>query len=59
MDPHWNLCPYCGNKHVDPYHVGPPVVLAEDIVTEEEAQRDSVEDESEVIQDEEAQADTV
>ncbi len=31
----WSICPYCGNEHADPYHVGPPVVLAEEIETVE------------------------
>ena len=59
MDPHWNLCPYCGNKHIDPYHVGPPIILAEDIVTEEDARRDSVDDEEETMPSEETEVDTV
>jgi RNA polymerase subunit RPABC4/transcription elongation factor Spt4 len=37
MDLHWNLCPYCGNDHIDPYHVGPPLVLADDVIAEEDA----------------------
>jgi hypothetical protein len=57
MDPHWNLCPYCGNKHIDPYHVGPPVILAEDIITEEDARKDSVEDEEATLQSEETETD--
>ncbi|UCG23334.1 MAG: zinc ribbon domain-containing protein [Chloroflexota bacterium] len=32
MDLHWKLCPYCGNDHIDPYQVGPPLILAEDVV---------------------------
>ena len=32
MDLQWKLCPYCGNNHIDPYQVGPPLILAEDIV---------------------------
>jgi hypothetical protein len=44
MDLHWNVCPYCGNDHIDPYHVGPPLVLADDVVTEEEALAGSVDD---------------
>jgi RNA polymerase subunit RPABC4/transcription elongation factor Spt4 len=36
MDLHWNLCPYCGNDHIDPYHVGPPLVLADDVIAEED-----------------------
>lgn len=37
MDLHWNVCPYCGNDHFDPYQVGPPLVLADDVVAEEDA----------------------
>lgn len=37
MDLQWNVCPYCGNDHIDPYQVGPPLVLAEDIVAEDES----------------------
>lgn len=44
MDLHWNVCPYCGNDHIDPYHVGPPLVLADDLVAEEEALAESVDD---------------
>lgn len=44
MDLHWNVCPYCGNDHIDPYHVGPPLVLADEVVAEEEALAESVED---------------
>ena len=36
MDLHWKLCPYCGNNHIDPYQVGPPLILAEDIVAARE-----------------------
>ena len=32
MDLHWKVCPYCGNNHIDPYQVGPPLILAEDVV---------------------------
>jgi RNA polymerase subunit RPABC4/transcription elongation factor Spt4 len=31
----WSICPYCGNEHADPYLVGPPIVLAEEIETVE------------------------
>lgn len=50
MDLHWNVCPYCGNDHIDPYHVGPPLVLADDVVAEEEALAESVEDPEKVEQ---------
>jgi hypothetical protein len=36
MDLHWRVCPYCGNNHFDPYQVGPPVVLAEEVVAARE-----------------------
>jgi hypothetical protein len=26
MELQWNLCPFCGNQHVDLYHPGPPLV---------------------------------
>jgi hypothetical protein len=26
MELQWNLCPFCGNQHVDLYHAGPPLV---------------------------------
>jgi hypothetical protein len=32
MELQWNLCPFCGNQHVDPYQVGPPVVLVDEII---------------------------
>jgi RNA polymerase subunit RPABC4/transcription elongation factor Spt4 len=44
MDLHWNLCPYCGNDHIDPYHVGPPLVLADDVLAEEDALHESAEE---------------
>lgn len=31
----WSICPYCGNEHADPYHVGPPIVLADESPGEE------------------------
>ena len=27
LELHWTICPYCGNEHADPYHVGPPIML--------------------------------
>ena len=36
MDLHWKVCPYCGNNHFDPYEVGPPLILAEDVVAAQE-----------------------
>lgn len=33
MDLQWKVCPYCGNNHFDPYEVGPPLILAEDVVS--------------------------
>jgi len=36
MELQWNICPHCGNDHIDPYYVGPEVVLADDLVAEEE-----------------------
>lgn len=36
MELHWKLCPYCGSNHIDPYQVGPPLILAEDVVEESE-----------------------
>jgi hypothetical protein len=49
MDLHWKVCPYCGNSHFDPYQVGPPLILAEDVVAEsQEPDADNGED---VIQD--------
>jgi RNA polymerase subunit RPABC4/transcription elongation factor Spt4 len=36
MDLHWKLCPYCGSNQIDPYKVGPPLVLAEDVVAAQE-----------------------
>ena len=30
LELHWSICPFCGNEHADPYHVGPPIVLADD-----------------------------
>jgi RNA polymerase subunit RPABC4/transcription elongation factor Spt4 len=53
MDLHWNVCPYCGNDHIDPYHVGPPLVLADDVVADEEALAESVDDPQKVEQTEE------
>jgi len=44
MDLPWNVCPYCGNDHIDPYHVGPPLVLADDVMAEEDALAESVDD---------------
>jgi RNA polymerase subunit RPABC4/transcription elongation factor Spt4 len=38
MDLHWKLCPYCGNNHIDPYQVGPPLILAEDVVAAHDEQ---------------------
>jgi hypothetical protein len=37
MDLHWKVCPYCGNNRFDPYQVGPPLILAEDVVAAREA----------------------
>jgi RNA polymerase subunit RPABC4/transcription elongation factor Spt4 len=37
MDLHWQVCPYCGNNQFDPYQVGPPQVLAEDVVAARQA----------------------
>lgn len=53
MDLQWNLCPYCGNQQIDPYHVGPKVVLAEDVLGYEEAETEDAtatetEDEDEI-----------
>jgi RNA polymerase subunit RPABC4/transcription elongation factor Spt4 len=31
----WSICPYCGNEHADPYHVGPPIMLADESPAEE------------------------
>jgi hypothetical protein len=53
MDLHWNVCPYCGNDHIDPYHVGPPLVLADDVVADEEALAESVDNHQKVEQTEE------
>jgi RNA polymerase subunit RPABC4/transcription elongation factor Spt4 len=43
MELQWTLCPYCGNQHVDPYTVGPQVVMAEEILKEED-ERDQNQD---------------
>jgi RNA polymerase subunit RPABC4/transcription elongation factor Spt4 len=48
MDLPWNVCPYCGNDHIDPYHVGPPLVLADDVMAEEDALAESVDDQEKV-----------
>jgi hypothetical protein len=48
MELQWKVCPYCGNNHFDPYQVGPPVILAEDVV---EAQEDLDQEDDGVIQD--------
>ncbi len=40
MELQWNICPHCGNDHIDPYYVGPEVVLADDLVAEEEYRED-------------------
>ena len=45
MELQWTLCPYCGNQHVDPYSVGPQVVMAEEILGQEEEKRGRYEDE--------------
>jgi hypothetical protein len=26
MELQWNLCPFCGNQHVDLYQAGPPLI---------------------------------
>jgi RNA polymerase subunit RPABC4/transcription elongation factor Spt4 len=36
MELQWKVCPYCGNNHFDPYRVGPPLILAEDVVEGQE-----------------------
>lgn len=51
MELQWNICPHCGNDHIDPYYVGPQVVLADDLVAEEEAQNDSADDEDAIPED--------
>ncbi len=51
MELQWNICPHCGNDHIDPYYVGPQVVLADDLVADEEAQKDSVEAENILAED--------
>jgi len=43
MDLHWKVCPFCGNNHFDPYTVGPPLILAEDVV--EAREESEIEDE--------------
>jgi RNA polymerase subunit RPABC4/transcription elongation factor Spt4 len=48
MDLPWNVCPYCGNDHIDPYHVGPPLVLADDVIAKEDAIDESDEDQGKV-----------
>ncbi len=48
MDLPWNVCPYCGNDHIDPYHVGPPLVLADDVIAKEDALDESDEDQGKV-----------
>ncbi len=50
MDLHWNVCPYCGNNHFDPYEVGPPLILAEDVVAGPE-RLDSDEEDDAIIQE--------
>lgn len=50
MDLHWNVCPYCGNNHFDPYEVGPPLILAEDVVAGPE-RPDSDEDDDAIVQE--------
>jgi hypothetical protein len=45
MDLHWKVCPFCGNNHFDPYTVGPPLILAEDVVeAREQAELDEEDD---------------
>ena len=51
MELQWNICPHCGNDHIDPYYVGPQVVLADDLIAEEEAQNDSGDDEEAIPED--------
>jgi RNA polymerase subunit RPABC4/transcription elongation factor Spt4 len=46
MDLHWKVCPYCGNNRFDPYQVGPPVILAEDVVEASEAVDQDAEDQA-------------
>jgi len=43
MDLHWKVCPFCGNNHFDPYTVGPPLILAEDVL--EAREESEIEDE--------------
>lgn len=46
MELQWTLCPYCGNQHVDPYNVGPQVVMAEEILRQQDNDRDRYEEEA-------------
>ena len=50
MDLHWKVCPYCGNNHFDPYEVGPPLILAEDVVAARD-ELDSEDQDEAIIQD--------
>ena len=56
MDLPWNVCPYCGNDHIDPYHVGPPLVLADDVMAEVDALAESVDDQEKVESVEETES---
>ena len=51
MELQWNLCPFCGNQQVDPYQVGPPVVLIDEIVGDDTPIEDSPIDEEEPVDD--------
>ncbi len=53
MELQWNLCPFCGNQQVDPYQVGPPVVLIDEIVGDESPIEDSTVDIEDSTVDEE------